>query len=234
MKMKNKQAEQNAAKLRHKEKLKANRRSQPDLERKEAFLNIKPTILIVCEGKNTEPSYFNHFRLTFAEVVPVGLGFNTISLVNRAIELSQYTKYEQVWCVFDKDDFAEDHFNNSIQRAVANNLNVAYSNQAFEYWLILHFDDHQSGGMHRNDYNDKLNLLISSFQIEYDGNGSKIIEEDFYEILDGMDEKTGIPRISLAINRAERNYQLFDHINPAKEESSTTVFLLAKELLKYR
>ena len=61
MKMKNKQAEQNAAKLRHKEKLKANRRSQPDLERKEAFLNIKPTILIVYEGKNTEPSYFNHF-----------------------------------------------------------------------------------------------------------------------------------------------------------------------------
>lgn len=61
MKMKNKQAEQNAAKLRHKEKLKANRRSQPNLERKEAFLNIKPTILIVCEGKNTEPSYFNPF-----------------------------------------------------------------------------------------------------------------------------------------------------------------------------
>jgi hypothetical protein len=90
MKMKNKQAEQNAAKLRHKEKLKANRRSQPDLERKEAFLNIKPTILIVCEGKNTEPSYFNHFRLTSAKVVPVGLGFNTISLVNRAIELSQH------------------------------------------------------------------------------------------------------------------------------------------------
>jgi hypothetical protein len=29
-----------------------------------------------------------------------------------------------------------------------------------------------------------------------------VIEEDFYEILDGMDEKTGIPRISLAINRA--------------------------------
>lgn len=143
MKMKNKQAEQNAAKLRQKEKLKANRRSQPDLERKEAFLNIKPTILIVCEGKNTEPSYFNHFRLTSAKVVPVGLGFNTISLVNGAIELSQHSKYEQVWFVFDKDDFAEDHFNNSIQRAVANNLNVAYSNQAFEYWLILHFDDHQ-------------------------------------------------------------------------------------------
>ena len=163
MKMKNKQAEQNAAKLRHKEKLKANRRSQPNLERKEAFLNIKPTILILCEGKNTEPSYFNHFRLTSAKVVPVGLGFNTISLVNRAIELSQHSKYEQVWCVFDKDDFAEDHFNNSIQRAVANNLNVAYSNQAFEYWLILHFDDHQSGGMHRNDYNDKLTATGSTW-----------------------------------------------------------------------
>jgi hypothetical protein len=33
--------------------------------------------------------------------------------------------------------------------------------------------------------------------------------------------------------RAERNYDDFDHKNPAKEKSTTTVFKLVRELLKY-
>jgi hypothetical protein len=37
----------------------------------------------------------------------------------------------------------------------------------------------------------------------------------------------------LAIMRAKRNFNRLDHSNPAKEESSTTVFRLVEELLKY-
>ena len=48
--------------------------------------------------------------------------------------------------MFDKDDFSANDFNNAITIAESNNLGVAYSNQAFEYWIILHFDDHQGGG----------------------------------------------------------------------------------------
>ena len=114
-----------------------------------------------------------------------------------------------------------------------NNFGIAYSNQAFEYWLILHFDDHQGGGMHRSNYNDKINKLLQPFNIIYDGNGSKKIKEDFFELLDGIDEKTKRKRVDLAISRAERNFSRFDHLNPAKEESSTTVFRLVGELLKY-
>src|SRR5690606_21334098 len=108
----------------------------------------------------------------------------------------------------------------------ANNFGVAYSNQSFEYWLILHFNDHQGGGMHRDNYNDKINELIKPFKVNYDGNGSKLIEEDFFELLDGIDGKTSRKRVELAIVRAERNYNHFDHLNSAKEESSTTVFRL--------
>ncbi|MGN6417310.1 MAG: RloB domain-containing protein [Pseudobacter sp.] len=36
-----------------------------------------------------------------------------------------------------------------------NNIQIAYSNQAFEYWLILHFEDHQGGKIDRNDYHKK-------------------------------------------------------------------------------
>ncbi len=233
MKMKNKKAEQIAAKQKHREQLKSKRRVAPNLERAVAELIEKPSILIVCEGKNTEPSYFNQFRVSSAIVKPVGTGYNTISLVNKAIQLASEKQYDQVWCVFDKDDFNENDFNNAIQIAQANSFRVAYSNQAFEYWLILHFDDHQGGGMHRDNYNEKINKLLKPFNVTYDGNGSKIIDESFFELLDGADERTKKKRVDLAIERAERNYNQFDHSNPAQEESSTTVFRLAKELLKY-
>lgn len=233
MKMKNKKAEQIAAKQKHRDQLKAQRRAEPILERPVAELLAKPSILIVCEGENTEPSYFNQFRLSSAKVKSVGEGYNTISLVNRAFELSQQGNYDQVWCVFDKDDFPEKDFNDAIQIAKSNKFGVAYSNQAFEYWFILHFNDHQGGGMHRNDYNDRINNLLKPYKVRYDGNGSKIVEEDFFELLDGIDEKTKSKRVHLAISRAERNDRQFDHNNPAREESSTTVFRLVQELLKY-
>ena len=160
MKMKDKKAEQKLAKQKHLEELKAQRRKEPKLDRPVAELSEKPSILIVCEGKNTEPSYFNQFRITSAIVKSIGEGYNTVSLVNRAIELSQQRTYDQVWCVFDKDDFTDNDFNSAVQIALSNDFEVAYSNQSFEYWLILHFNDHQGGGMHRDSYNDKINRVI--------------------------------------------------------------------------
>lgn len=231
--MKNKNAEQTAARQKHKEQLKAGRRSEPNLNRSAAKLVEKPSILIVCDGENTEPSYFNQFRLSSATVRTVGEGYNTVSLVNRAIQLAEGKQYDQIWCVFDKDDFDENNFNNAIAIAQGQGFGVAYSNQAFEYWLMLHLDDHQGAGMHRDDYNGKINKLLQPFGVRYDGKGSKIVSEGFFELLDGIDEKTKRRRVDLAITRAERNYNQLDHTNPASEESSTTVFRLVRELLKY-
>lgn len=233
MKMKDKRAEQIEAKKRHREQLKSKRRNEPVFERSEPVLQEKPTILIVCEGENTEPSYFSQFRLSTATIKPIGEGYNTISLVNRASELAKEKDYEQVWCVFDKDDFDNNDFNNAIVTAEVQNFGVAYSNQAFEYWIILHFEDHQGGGMHRKDYDKKINNLLKPFKLVYDGEGSKIITEEIFEVLDGIDEKTNRERKVLAIQRAKRNYEQFEHANPATEESSTTVFRLVETLLKY-
>lgn len=133
MKMKDKRANQIAQKKKHLENLKKSRRIEPILDRNEPSKLEKPTILIICEGKNTEPSYFRQFKLSTATIKPIGEGFNTVSLVNRAIQLSKEKPYEQVWCVFDKDDFSNNDFNSAIQIAEAENFGVAYSNQAFEY-----------------------------------------------------------------------------------------------------
>lgn len=232
MRMKNKKAEQAADKQKHREALKkAKRREEPSLERSTPTKKERPTILIVCEGENTEPSYFRQFRLPNAIVKPIGEGYNTLSLVKRAGELAGEKPYDQVWCVFDKDSF--DDFNEAIIAAKNMGYGVAYSNQAFEYWIILHFDDHQGGGMHRKDYDKKINDLLKPFGIEYDGEGSKTISSKIFDLLEGLDAKTNKSRQSLAIERAKRNHKRFDHKNPASQESSTTVYELVEELLKY-
>jgi len=236
--MKNKKADQIVSKLAHKETLKSKRRTEPLLERAEAKILEKPTILIVCEGENTEPSYFRQFKLSSATIKPIGEGYNTISLVKRAVQLSKEKSYDQVWCVFDADPKPENpkqakNFNDAVTLAERKGYGLAYSNQAFEYWLILHFDDHQGGGMNRNDYNSKINQILKPLGITYNGDSNKIITEEIFEVLDGIDKKTNKERKRLAILRAERNYDLFDHTNPANEESSTTVFRLVEELLKF-
>lgn len=233
MRMKNKKSEQTAARKRHNERLKTKRRQEPSLERRSLNLMTKPSILIVCEGENTEKSYFDQFRISSAVVKSVGTGYNTISLVFRAKQIADTGEYDQVWCVFDKDQFPDFNFNCAIQEAETMGYGVAYSNQAFEYWLILHLDDHQGGRMNRENYKEKMNELLKPFGVEYDVDNRKIVTEDFFDILVGKDNKSKKKRIDLAIERAEKIYNGLDHRSPAKEESSTTVFKLVSELMKY-
>lgn len=233
--MKNKKAEQIAQKQRHKNNLKAatRRRQEPLFELPQATTPERQTILIVCEGVNTEPTYFREFRLTSAQIVPVGAGCETIRVVERAIREQEKRKCDQVWVVFDKDDFSPQDFNQAIFMAENLGYGVAYSNQAFEYWLILHFEDHQGGGMHRDDYHDKLNGYLSRYGLYYDGKYSKIVTKEIFDLLLSKDEKTETQRMKLAIRRAKRIYDQFDHKHPAEEESSTTVFRLVEEILRF-
>ncbi|HMQ46643.1 MAG TPA: RloB family protein [Saprospiraceae bacterium] len=187
----------------------------------------EPSFLIVCGGVNTEPSYFGGFRFE-----AFGFGCDARSVVTEAEKKARKEEYDQIWCVFDKDD--DPHFNEAIKEAEKKGFKVAYSNQAFEYWIILHFDDHQGGPMHRDQYHDKVNQLLKPYNVAYDGKGSKKISDQLFELLDSRDEKTGKERIRLAIERAKRIYNRYDHTNPSAEESSTTVFELVEEILKFR
>ncbi len=87
--------------------------------------------------------------------------------------------------------------------------------------------------MHRDRYTEKINKLLMPYGVSYDGTKRKIITDKIFDLLDGVDEKTGTERKQLAIERAERNYNKLEHQNPASEESSTTVFRLVKEIIKY-
>ncbi len=120
-------------------------------------------ILIVCEGKKTEPAYFRAFHLS--NVTIEGGGMNTQSLVQHAVELRDAARrerrtYNAIWCVFDRDSFSADVFNQALALAQRNKFGVAYSNEAFELWCLLHFHYYQQASS-RNQYERMLSDLLT-------------------------------------------------------------------------
>lgn len=227
-------------KTEHKRHLQAapKRSSAPDFRFPQPSRLERQRILIVCEGLNTEPDYFRNFRRFFrlanAEVVEIGGAGETIRVVERAKNEASKSRFDQVWVVFDKDDFPAEHFDNAIYMAKAMEFGVAYSNQAFEYWLILHFEDHQGGAMHRRQYPEKLNAYLAPYALRYDAGGKKQISTALFQLLMGKDPRTGEDRLSLALKRAQKGLAFHDNTSsPAAKESSTTVSQLVAELLKF-
>jgi hypothetical protein len=219
------------------------RRAKPNFDRDTSSgvrRLVKKSFLIVCEGENTEPSYFNKFKLSTATVKAIGEGYNTLSLVNRTTEIVEEETakgrvYDYVWCVFDRDSFSAKEFNDAIRQAEANDYSVAYSNQAFEYWFILHFEDHQGGGLNRKEYDNKINGYLKPLKCEYEGKQSKLVTDDFFQIMLEIDSKTQKSRQDLAIARAKRVLKFHEDegTSPERAESSTAVFRLVEEMKKY-
>lgn len=125
--------------------------------------------LIVCEGEKTEPNYFKSFEKDLKSYVVdadiEGKGENTLKLVETCINIRKQKeklgrKYDRVWVVFDRDSFKAVQFNNAIAKAEANGIRVAWSNEAFELWYLLHFD-HLENGMNRKEYKSKLEEKIN-------------------------------------------------------------------------
>jgi hypothetical protein len=173
--------------------------------------------LIVCEGEKTEPNYFEGFRVSkVVEIDVQGLGENPSKLVQSAKELKKQDDYDQVWCVFDRDSWTVEDFNNAIKNATAQGFKVAYSNEAFELWYVLHFEFIDTG-IPRKDYLRKLTSLLGR---TYQKNSETIYDELF--------EKQ-----SIAIRNAENLLKQYDPHNPVRDNPSTTVHLLVLELNRF-
>ena len=190
------------------------------LPRKRAYMDrqidaveVRQRFLIVCEGKKTEPQYFKRFRVPGLIVEVEGIGMNTLTLVYEAIKFRKCGEYDQVWCVFDKDDFPIENFENAIQRAVDNDIYVAYSNQAFELWYVLHFE-YLNSAIDRKAYMKKLNDYLG---FEYKKNDPNI-----YKYLQC--------KTDTAIRNAKRLIQNYHPSRPGKDDPSTTVYQLVISL----
>lgn len=184
-------------------------------------------ILIVCEGTETEPNYFNSFKVRSAKVIAVGCAMNTLGLVEYAKQIyNDYKKqkeiFDDVWCVFDKDDFGAGNFNNAIAEIKKyKNFYAAYSNESFELWFLLHFC-FQNTAVPRADYLSRLgDNLEKIYGSRYDKSDTNI-----YDKL--------LPYQSDALRNAAKLLAEYHNNDPARNNPSTTVNLLVEELNKFK
>ncbi len=119
-------------------------------------------VLIVCEDGKSSRYYFESFPVDKQriEINVLGTGMNTDSLVEEAFrKIEQAAKngqrYSDVWCVFDRDSFPLGNYTRAFQLAENNKIKVAWANEAFELWYLLHYC-YLDSGISRARYREKL------------------------------------------------------------------------------
>ncbi|MCK6542458.1 RloB family protein [bacterium] len=182
----------------------------------------RPTMLIICEGE-TEYYYFSSFR-AHASVEQGEVG-NSMTFVTNAIKTKnriqkkKEIKFDQTWLVFDRDETDEGDFQKSIRKAEEEGCKVAYSNQAFDYWFLLHFHDHNGNPMDRSQYKG---ILDRNLPFPYDKT-EKTLQKMYSELISTQDK--AIVRATKIYNGKENGKQ--------HTESVSTVHKLVDELNKY-
>ncbi|OPF15592.1 hypothetical protein B1L04_24285 [Microcystis aeruginosa KW] len=205
-----------------------NRNTSDYLRRQIKTRETRKKFLIVCEGEKTEVNYFKAFTVPKKiEVTVRGEGKNSLSLVEKAIKMIDNLKkddsFDQIWCVFDKDNCSKEQFNQAEGLAKQKNIKIAYSNEAFEIWFILHFQ-YLDIATSRSEYLTILTNQMKKYGLLNKKEKYKKNREDMYEKLKPY-QRTAITNAAKLIqDRDEAKKHPFD-ANP-----STTVQELVQEL----
>lgn len=203
--------------------------------------NIVERFYIFCEGEETEKNYFNGFKTAINKnpiykraivVVPVPVGYGTTKLLEEAlnyIKSNQITN-SNIYLVFDKDDFSDASFNETVDKL--NNLNnqkyynnkydACWSNESFEFWILLHFENTTTQGG-RDEYKNRLskhyNLTLGK---EYRKNDPNI-----------FDDLINFGNPSKAIKNAKQIINKHTNLKPSQINPGTKVYVLVDQLSKY-
>jgi len=113
---------------------------------------IKTTILIIGEGQETEPNYFDGLKredkvvAKFTVTVKRGHGFSPEKVVKEAIEHKARAErraetYDEVWCVIDAEGPEKrESLGQAAALAKENSIRLCLSNPSFEVWFLAHFE----------------------------------------------------------------------------------------------
>ena len=217
----------------HSENKKEQSRLQEKMKNRQKKMNLPllpPYIYIISEGTKTEPYYIGAIAgkinekyreySTGERIMVEGTGRNTQSLLEFARDTvdKKFPQAEEVWLMYDKDDFPEDNFDNTQYSAEGRvdkrKYCVAWSNECIELWFLLHFQEVTSN-IGREQYIERLKVYI-----EYEKN-----KKEIYDILKDKTE--------IAITRARKQYELYGEQPPSKRCPATRVYELVENMRRY-
>ncbi len=194
---------------------------------------MKPRIYILCNGERAEPQYFQDFkdylkehnilvryRKEFLKKAPWDFIEAAIKFKEEEQQKGKFSEEDndQIWLVFDVDNYWSENgskFRDALKLAEKNGLNVAWSNECFEFWFLCHFGNYNSS-IPRADYHKKL---AKHFKDEGFGDYKKNMKAIFGSLLSFQED---------AIKHAKKLCKK-DGIS---NNPSTSVHLLVEELLR--
>lgn len=187
--------------------------------------NVMPVFRIFCEGEKTEPyyirGYVNNFHSDKRSIIVVeNTNKNTpVQLVDVAVE-SKCGGHEAdwIWVVYDRESEAK--YSDSLhaearKKAKDNNINIAFSNVCFEFWLLIHFEYTTAGYTSCDDllHNSRLREKLSSI-------GIKDYEKGLPTLFDKLKDKVNdamknSEKLKIEIEKSAEKDKMMPHkINP--------------------
>ena len=152
---------------------------------------------IVTNGEQTEKNYFELLKSkkSIYDVKVIFHNADTVGIVRHAIN---YIKdANQVWVVFDIDaSYKENRLLDALKLATDNDIKVAFSNLAFEVWLISHYERCEKE-MSTVDHKKKLDEILAKIHpgLSYDKADKELLRKYF------------INKYNIASNNAKVVYQ---------------------------
>lgn len=151
--------------------------SRADFARRSPHRQIRSKVVIACEGKKTEPLYFDairsHLRASAKDIVIVDHnGTDPLTIVQSAVDEVErqkpWLKGDTAWAVFDGDEHRQNaaqkqRWDQALSLAAARHIKVVISNPCFELWYLLHFQA-QSANIHRDATLSALKTHIQGYE----------------------------------------------------------------------
>ena len=167
------------------------------MSRKTRNIPQRSKFIIITNGKESEKNYFESLRAFRHSIYEVKVEFVSgapLSLLKRAIR--EKDGANQVWVVFDRDEFPADAIYTVMREAKKNNIGIAFSNVAFEVWLIDHFREFSNEKSAR-ELTAILNKLLKddNYQKGYNKNDRNVFDLKF------------LPRLDEAVHNAKVSMQ---------------------------
>ncbi|RXJ94935.1 hypothetical protein CRU94_07310 [Arcobacter sp. AHV-9/2010] len=134
-------------------------KSKDDFKRKKQIKEQVKSVLIACEDKISSPNYFKMIIKKLIEDKKITQDSLVIAkhehvnpkgvlqdLLNHKKDDKTYKDFEHRWIVIDRDiarvnggGHPKDDFLKALSEAKSKKVEVAYSNDCFEIWYLLHF-----------------------------------------------------------------------------------------------
>lgn len=177
--------------MKHSQKIGNLRNSRnSSIKRKNLSKRMYSSVLIVCEGQNTEINYFKGLisRLgiqTNVDVKTTVRGSSPDNVLNSARKVyCKNNDYDYVFCVFDKD--RHDKYQetlDALQTKAFQKYKAANSVPCFEFWLLLHHKFTTAPCYSSKDPVQKVINQLKEFAPSYSKADSQDFSE-YYELTD--------------------------------------------------